>query len=111
MHRVGGVHRDVERREPVLDDPLDVPRLEVGQRGEVAVAEREPVVVVADVEHFAQPLGKAVHEAEVAAVGAAADPRRLERDAQRLVERALDVELDLLAVRLADVQEELLPRR
>ena len=33
---------------------------------------------------------------------------RLERDADRLAQRALDLELDLLAVRLADVEQELL---
>ena len=108
-HRgIGGVDRHVERREPELDDPLDVLRLEIGERGEVAVAEREPVVVVPDVEHVAQPVGQAVDETEVAAVGAAPDAGRLERDAQRLTERALDLELDLLAVRLADVEEKLL---
>ena len=48
-----------------------------------------------------------VHEAEVAAVGAAPDPGRLERDAHGFVQRTLDLELDLLAVRLPDVEHEL----
>ena len=108
-HRgIGGVDRHVERREPELDDPLDVLRLEIGERGEVAVAEREPVVVVPDVQHVAQPVGQAVDEAEVATVGAATDAGRLERDAQWLTQRALDLVLDLLAVRLADLEEKLL---
>ena len=100
--------RHVERRQPVFDDPLDVVRLEVGERGEVAVAEGEPVVVVPNVEHVAKAVGQAVHEAEVTAVGAAPDPGRLEADADRLAQGSLDVELDLLAVGLAHVQEELL---
>ena len=105
------MHRDVERRQPVLDDALDVPGLEIREGCEVAVAEREPVVVVPDVEDVAQAVGQTVHEAEVAAVGAAADAGRLQRHAERLAQRALDLELDLLAAGLAHVQEELLLRR
>ena len=87
---------------------MALPPFEVGERGEVAVAERQAVVVVPDVEHVAQPFGEAVHEAEVAAVGAAPDPGRLEREPERLARRALDIELDLLTVRLADVEQDLL---
>ena len=107
-HRIGGVHRDVERRQPVRDDPLDVVRLEIGERREIAVAEREPVVVVADVQRLAKAGRIPLDEAEVAAVGAAADAGRLEREPHRLVQRPLDVELDLLAVGLADVEQKLL---
>ena len=107
-HRIGAVDRHVERREPVLDDPLDVPRLQVGEGREVAVLEREAVIVVADVQRLAQTLGETVHEAEIAAVGAAADARPLEGDPHRHLEGALEVEFDLLAIRLADVEQEFL---
>ena len=83
-------------------------RLEVGQRREVAVPEGEPVVVVPDVEHVAQAIGQPIHKAEVAAVGAAPDPGRLERHPERLAQRPLDLELDLLPAGLAHVQQELL---
>src|SRR5688572_33408840 len=35
--RIGGVNRYVQRRQPVLDDALNVRGLQVGERGEVAV--------------------------------------------------------------------------
>jgi len=89
-----------------MADPLLVMRLQVGQRGEVAVTEGEAVVVVPDIEHVAEAVGQPIHEAEVAAVRAAADPGRLQRHAQGLVQRSLDIELDLLAVRLTHVQQE-----
>ena len=54
-----GVHRDVERRQPVLEDARDVALLEVRQRREVPVGEREPVVVVANVERLAEALAAA----------------------------------------------------
>ena len=107
-HRIGAVHRYVQRREPVLDDSLDVPRLQVGEGREVAVLERETVVIVADVQGLAQSLGEAVHEAEIAAVGTAADARPLKGNAHWYFEGALQVEFDLLSVRLADVEQEFL---
>src|SRR2546425_6406729 len=66
-------------RSPVLDDPREVPRLEVRERGEIAIAEREAVVVIADVERLTHPLGGAVHEAEIAVIGATADAGRVAR--------------------------------
>ena len=68
-----GVDAHVQGRQPVFDDPLRVLLLEVGQGGEIAVAEGEPVVVIADVEHVPQPVRESVHEAEIAAVGAPAN--------------------------------------
>ena len=106
--RVRGVHRDVQRREAILDDPLHVPRLEVGQGGEVAVAERQPIVVVADVERPPQVRRVAVHEAEVAMIGAAADPGRLERHAHRPPLGAQHVVLDLPPRGRPHVQHEVL---
>jgi hypothetical protein len=94
--RVGGVHRHVERRQPVPDDPVDVVLLEVGQRGEIAVAEGEPVIVVADVEHLPNAVGVPLHETEITAIGAAADPGRLDRHAEGFVDGALDFDLEFV---------------
>ena len=105
-HRIGGVHGDIERRQPILDDPLQVPGLEIRQRGEIAVPEGESVIVVANVEHVAQPLRIAVHKAEVAMVGAAADARRFERDAHREPLGPLHVVLDVFPGRQARPQHE-----
>ena len=77
------MHGDVERRQPVLHDALEIPLLEVGQRGEVAVPERQPIIVVTDIQHLPHALRVAVHEAEVAMIRAAADAGRLEHDAHR----------------------------
>jgi hypothetical protein len=99
--------RDIEWREPVFHDPLDIVLLDIGQGCEVAVAEREPVVVVADIEDIAQAFGKAIDKTEVTAVGAAADAGRLQGDAERNGRGPLDVELDLFSVGLADVEEKL----
>ena len=90
---IGRVHGDVERRQPLLDDPLEVRVVEVGQRDVVAVQEREPVVVVLDVEALAHPPRQLVDEAEHALVGAGRDvagPRRLELDAELAARGAVD---------------------
>jgi hypothetical protein len=47
-----GVHGDVQRRQPILEDPRDVALLHVGECGEVAVGEGEAVIVVAHVERL-----------------------------------------------------------
>ncbi len=94
------VHRDVERRQPVLEDARDVALLHVRERREVAVGERQPVVVVANVERLAEALRQSLDEAELAAVGAAPNARRLEHDAPRLALRSFDFEDDLLAIGL-----------
>src|SRR3989442_6745516 len=39
--------RHVQRRQSVFDDSGRVPRLEVGEGGEVAVAKRQPIIVAA----------------------------------------------------------------
>src|SRR5262249_46242599 len=107
---VGSVDRDIQRREPVLDDPLNVLRLEVGEGGKIAILEREPVIVVPDVEHLPEPFGKAVDEAEIAAVGAAADSGRLHRYPEGLAQGPFDVEFDLGTIGLANLEDELLFR-
>src|SRR2546426_12688761 len=95
---------------PVLHDPREVTRLEVGQRGEVAVAKREAVIVVADVQGLAHALRVAVHKTEVAVVGAAPDARRLQHDAQRHPLWPFDVVLDLLPRRQPGLEYELVIR-
>src|SRR5262249_23112871 len=72
------------------------------------VLEREPVVIVADIEHLPEPLGQAIDETEIAAVGAAANPGRLDGDAEGLGKRSFNVKMDFLAARLANGEAELL---
>ncbi len=96
------VHRDVERREPVLDDAIEVPLLEVRERGEIPVGERETVVVIPDVERLAQPFRKSLDEAELAAVGAAPHGGGLQLHAEALPFGAFDLVDDRLAVGEAD---------
>ena len=93
--RVRGVHRHVQRRETVFDDSRRVPRLEVGEGGEVAVAKRQPIIVVADIQRRPQAIRVAVDEAEIAVVPAAPDARRFERHAHREPLGTLNVVLDL----------------
>ena len=100
------MHRHVEGRQPVFLDPVDVPLLQVGEGREVAIAEREAIVVVADVEDLPEPVRVSFHEAEVAPVGAAADPHRLHLDPHRKFLGTFDVVLDLFAIRVPDVQQE-----
>ena len=80
---VPGVERHVEGREAKADDALDVRRGQVRQGDEGPVQEREPVVVVLDVEAGAQARRELVDEAEAAGVpthpGACTDAVR-ERD-------------------------------
>src|SRR5439155_770002 len=85
QRRVGRVDGDVERREPLLDDALERRLVEIGERDVVAVEERQPEVVVLDVEAPPHPLRELVDEAEHALVRAGRDlarPGRLELDAE-----------------------------
>ena len=102
------MHRHVQRRQPVLDDSLEVPRFQVGQRREVAVTEGQPVIVVPDVQGLSQAGGIAVYKAEVAVIRAAPDPGRLEHDAHRQPLGTFDVVLDLLPRREPSAEHELL---
>src|SRR2546425_11273122 len=77
------MHGHVQGRQPILDDALHVPGLQVRERREVAVAEGQPIVVVADVQRRPQAVRVPVDETEVAVVPATPDPRRLERHAHR----------------------------
>ena len=66
--RISGVDADVERRETFGDDALEVGFGESGQRREIAVQEREAVVVVLEIQALAHALGQLVDEAELAMV-------------------------------------------
>ncbi len=66
---------------------------EIGQRCEVAVSKGQAVVVIADIQHFANAFGIPLDETEIAAVGAPTNPGRLDCDAQRVVNRTLDLDL------------------
>ena len=65
---VGGVDAHVQRRQPLGDDPFEVEFGEPGEGGEVPVEERQPVVVVLQVEAGAQVRRQLVDEAELAVV-------------------------------------------
>src|SRR5262249_29257880 len=76
---------NVERRQPLRLDPLELVLLEIGERDVVAMEEGEPEVVVLDVETPAHAARQLVDEAEHALVAARVDlprPRRLELEAQ-----------------------------
>jgi hypothetical protein len=94
------VDGDVQRRQPILEDTAYVSRLQIGERGEIPVTKRQPVIVVPDVERIPEARGQTVHEAEIAAIGTPADGRRLQLHAHRKPFGPLDVELHQLAVRL-----------
>ena len=101
------MNRDVERRQPVLENAGDVLFLDVRERGEIAVGKRETVIVVADVEIFTESGRKAFDETELAAVGAAANVRRLEGEAERLTIQPLQFVDDRFAVGLLRLDYEL----
>ena len=88
------MHRHVERREAILEDARDVALLHIRQGREVAVGERQPVIVVANVKPLPEPLGEPFDDAELAPVGAPSDRGRLKLDTHRLAAFALDVVLD-----------------
>ena len=113
---VGGVDAHPQRGQALGHHPLEVGLGEPGQRGEVAVEKRQPVVVVADVQALAHALGQLVDEAELAVVvagpdlveqgGVHLDPERLgpvALDGDRQLEAApaqVDVELGLVGQQL-----------
>ena len=72
--RVRRVDGHEQRSEPLGQDALGVELGEAGQRGEVAVEEGQPVVVVLEVQAAPHALGQLVDEAERAVVVAGADP-------------------------------------
>jgi hypothetical protein len=72
--RVGGVNGDEQRAQAFGQHPLQVHLGEPGQGGEVAVEERQPVVVVLQGEAPAHSLGQLLDEAELTMVVAGAHP-------------------------------------
>ncbi|MNS72615.1 hypothetical protein D3C72_1060330 [compost metagenome] len=121
---VGGVHADVQRAQPVLEDALPVRGPHVRQGDEVALQEAQPVVVVHDVERSPKPLRHLVDEAEAAAVVALDDVvehRELEGEPEVLVDffvhpheeggfAALDLEADALFGNLVAVVDDVAQR-
>src|SRR5206468_2778878 len=79
----------------------------VREGGEVSVGERQPVVVVANVEILAQSLGQALDEAELAAVRASTNGRRLQLDAKGFAIGPFDLKDDILARRKSGFDQEL----
>jgi hypothetical protein len=49
---VGGVHRNVQWREPIFDDPLLVVWLQVGKSCEIPVAKGKSIIIVPDIKHI-----------------------------------------------------------
>ncbi|PYM06608.1 MAG: hypothetical protein DMD82_08270, partial [Candidatus Rokuibacteriota bacterium] len=110
---IGRVHRHVERRQALVDDPPERGLVQIGQRDVVAVEEREPVVIVLHVEAPPHTSRKLVDEAEhtlVRAGGDLARPWRLELEAEvapapsrepqhRPGAPALDLDVQLLLAR------------
>ena len=56
---IGGVDTDIERRQPFGNHPLQIRFGETGQGGEVAVQERQPVVVVLEIQALPHALEEA----------------------------------------------------
>ena len=95
---VGGVDGDEQRRQPFGEHPLEVRLGEAGEGREVAVQERQAVVVVAHVQVLAHAFGQLVDEAELAVVVAGPDPveqGRVDLHAERLAALALHLERNL----------------
>ena len=92
---VGGVDADVERAQALGQHPLEVGLGEAGEGREVAVQERQPVVVVLEVQAAPQARRQLVDEAELAVVVAGAHPveqRRVHLDAERLARALVDLD-------------------
>ena len=112
QRRVGRVDGDVEGGEMLLDDALEGRLVEIGEGDVVAVEERQPEVVILDVEAPPHPLRQLVDEAKHALVGAGRNlpsPGRLELDAE-IGTAALEGERQRGAVPLHRERERLLAR-
>ena len=97
---IGGVDAHVQRPEPLGDHPLEVGFGEAGERREVSVEERQPVVVVLEVEALPHALRQLVDEAERAVVVAGPHP---------VEHRARELEAERRAVGLVDHERALEP--
>lgn len=63
---------DIYRAYMQVDDPLDLPLGEIGQRDVISQQEAQPRVVVLEVHGLSHAFGELVYEAEDAVVGAGA---------------------------------------
>ncbi len=90
--RLRGVDAHVQRREALLEDPVEAARTQVRQRDVTPVGEGQPEVVVLEEQGVACPRRVAVDEAERALVRALPDDIRRRHYAQRLPGRLLDLE-------------------
>ena len=98
--RIGAVDRHVQRGEALGHHPFEVGLGEPGERGEVPVQERQPVVVVLEVQTPAHPRRKLVDETELAVVVTGAhlvEHRRVDLDPERLPEGLGHLEAELEA--------------
>jgi hypothetical protein len=89
------VDAHVERGQLLGHHALEVGLGEAGEGREVPVEERQPIVVVLEVEAAAQPRRELVDEAELAVVVARAHPveqRRVDLDPERLAGPLLDLD-------------------
>ena len=69
--RIRGLHRNIEGRNVHFEDALHVLLGQIGHGNVVAHQERQPRVIVLDIQRVAHALGQLVDEAEHAAIGAA----------------------------------------
>src|SRR3990172_8619182 len=78
---------DIERRQTLLHDAVDVTVFQIGESDEVSVQEGEPVIVILEIKTAAQTVRELVDEAEDAPVPAylhRAEDRAVEGKAERL---------------------------
>src|ERR671932_2364779 len=100
------MHRDVLRREALLDDAAHLVLGDGAERRVVAVEEGEAHVLVAEEERGARVGRVPLAEAEEALVGALARRDVLELEPEVLALAALDLQLPLLAAALEHVERE-----
>jgi hypothetical protein len=85
------VHTDVQRRQPLLDNPLETAWPEIRERHIASVGERKPEIVILQEQRLACILRISVDEAEGALVGALTDGIGRSDDAERFARRLLDL--------------------
>ncbi len=74
------MHRDIERRESILEYALDVALFHIRESREVPVRERESIIVVPNIERLAKACRQALDETELAPIRAPPYSWWLERD-------------------------------
>ena len=67
---VGGVHRDIDRRDVHLDDAVDLVILHIGHSDVVTEQKAQPLVIILEIQALAHTRGQLVDEAEHTVVGA-----------------------------------------